>query len=175
MLDIPALGDKIAEGPWQEVQELKEKDRVSETSIPISIVGLIEYMEMDKLSLTKNKWKGEEDGGSEANTLSTLLSFLGDYEKKIKVIPFPKLQQITPSVKDTADLQAILSAPVRATLPLAGLLKVKPKLWEYVAETMGNKGLCLIKEMIRHEQNKDKIESVKYVPFNKMSSYQVRN
>ena len=54
------------------------------------------------------------------------------------MIQILELQQITPGVKDTANLQAIISAPVNtATLPLADFLKVKLKLWEYVAKMMG--------------------------------------
>ena len=82
------------------------------------------------------------------------------------------MQQITPGVKDIANLQAILLAPVMDTLPLVEFLKVKPKLWEYVAETMGNQGLCLTKEMMERKQGKVETDSVRQVPFNKVSSYQ---
>lgn len=39
-LNIPTLDDKMAEELWQDVWKYKEKDGVSETSAPISIVGL---------------------------------------------------------------------------------------------------------------------------------------
>ena len=173
--EIPALVEATADELWKDVRKLKEKEGVTETSAPLSIVGLTEYMGMDKMSLTDNQSKGEDDGNSEANTLATLPSFLGDYEAKTEVLQVPQSQQVTPGVKDTANLQAILSAPVTATLPLADFLKVKPKLWEYVAEMMRSQGFCLTKKMLEREQNKDDAGSVKQVPFNKVSSYQERN
>ena len=62
----------------------------------------------------------------------------------MEVIQVPKSQQITLGVKDTTNLQAILLAPVHgySTIGL-DFLKVKPKLWEYVAETMGSQGFIL--------------------------------
>ena len=63
----------------------------------------------------------------------------------------------------------------QATLPLADFLKVKPKLWEYVAEMMGSRGLTLTKELVAKEQNKGETGSVRQVPFNKVSAYQERN
>ena len=82
---------------------------------------------------------------------------------------------MTPDRKEIAHLQAILSAPITTTLPLADFLKVKPKLWEYVAEMMGSRGFALTKELVEKEQNKEETGSVRQVPFNKVSSYQERN
>ena len=82
--------DETADELWKDVRKLKEKDGVSETSAPLSIVGLTEYMGMDKMSLTYNhQSKGEDDGNSEANTLATLPSFLGEYEAKTDVLQVP--------------------------------------------------------------------------------------
>ena len=88
-LIIPILGDETANKLWQEVRDLKEKDRVLETSTPLSIVGLTEYMGIDNMSLRDNQSKGEDDGNSEANTLATLPSFLGEYKAKMKVLQVP--------------------------------------------------------------------------------------
>ena len=138
-------------------------------------MGQTDYMGMDKMSLTVDELKGESDGESEANTLETLPPFLGDYETKIEVIHIPESQKITPGVKDTANLQAILSAPVTTTLPLADFLKAKPKLWEYFAEMMKKQGSHLIRQMVIQEQSKFETETLKQIPFNKVSSYQERN
>ena len=69
----------------------------------------------------------EEDKASEAKTLATLPSFLGEHEEKTEIIPVPQSLHITPEVKETSLLQAILSAPTTATLPLSDFLKVKPR------------------------------------------------
>ena len=127
------------------------------------------------MSLTDNQSKGEDDENSEANTLATLPSFLGEYEAKTEVLQVPQSQQVTPGVKDTANLQVILLTPVTATLPLVDFLKVIPKLWEYVAKMMRSQGFCLTKKMLEREQNKEDPGSVRQVPFNKVSSYQERN
>ena len=74
-----------------------------------------------------------------------------------------------------ADLQAILLARVTATLPLVEFLKVKPKLWEYMAKTMGSERFFLTKEMLKREQGKDQMGSVRQVSFNKVSLYQEQN
>ena len=59
--EIPALVEETTDELWKDVRKLKEKEGVSETSAPLSIVGLIEYMGMDKMSLTDNQSKGEDD------------------------------------------------------------------------------------------------------------------
>ena len=174
-LEIPALEEETAKELWQEVRKHKENEKETETSAPISIVGQTDYLGMDKLSLTSDELRGETDGDSKANTLATLPPYLGDYETKTEVIHIPESQQVTPGVKDTASLQAILSAPVTTTLPLADFLKVKPKLWEYVADMMRKQGLHLTKQMVSQEQTKHEMETLKQVPFNKVSSYQDRN
>ena len=86
---------------WQEVQKLKDKEKETDTSAPISIVGQTDYMGMDKMSLTTEELRGETNGESEANTLAMLPPFLGDYETKIEVIHIPESQQITPGVSKT--------------------------------------------------------------------------
>ena len=44
-----------------------------------------------------------------------------------------------------------------------------------MAETMGSQEFCLTKEMLKREQSKDEIGSVRQVPFNKVSLYQEQN
>ena len=166
--------EAIADELWKDVRKLKEKEGVSETSAPLSIVGLIEYMGLDKMSLTDNQSKGEDDGNSEANTLATLSYFLGEYEAKMEVLQVPQSQQVTPRVKDTANLQAILLALVTATLPLVDFLKVKPKLWEYVAEMMRSQRFFPDQGNVG-KRTKQGIRVLSDKSFNKVSSYQEQN
>ena len=172
---IPLLVEETADELWQEVRKLKEKEKDTDTSAPISIVGQTDYMGMEKLSLTTEERRGETDGESEANTLATLPAFLGHYETKTEVIHIPESQQIMIGVKDTVNLQAILSALVTTTLPLADFLRVKPKLWEYVAKMMRKQGSHLTKQMVSQEQTKYETRTLKQIPFNKVSSYQESN
>lgn len=148
---VPHLENKTTKELWREVKKLKEKDGVSETSAPLSIMGMTDYLLMDKRTLSNGKMSIKDEENTKANTLATLPSFLGEYEAKIEIFPIPQSQQIAPKAKDTANLQAILSAPVTATLPLADFLKVKPNLWGYVADMMKSQVLLLTKEMLDRE------------------------
>ena len=96
---------------------------------------------------------GDEDESSQANTLATLPSYIGRMEMGSEIQPIPLSEHITPKAKDTLNLQAIMSAPVMATLPLMDLLKVKPELWEQVSELLRNKGY-LVDEHFKLEQQK---------------------
>ena len=58
-------------------------------STPISILGQIDYMGIDKMSLTTDELRGDADGVSKASTLAMLPPFLGDYETKMEVIHIP--------------------------------------------------------------------------------------
>lgn len=136
----------------------------------ISIVGLTEYHGIDQSSLNGNDIQVGMEEGSEANTMETLPSFLGEYETKTEIIPIPRS-----CAKDTANLQAILSDPVTATLPLANFLQVKPQLWEYVAATMSKQGFALTNKMIVNETNKEETNTIQQVPFNKVNCYQDRH
>ena len=89
ILEIPALEKEMADELWQEVWDLKENEKETNTSAPISVVGHTDYMGMDKMSLTTDELRRDDDRMSEANTLATLPSFLGDYETKTEVIPIP--------------------------------------------------------------------------------------
>ena len=57
--------------------------------------------------------------GSKTNTLATLPFFQGEYEARTDIVPISYSQQLILPIKDTANLQAILSTPVMVTLPLA--------------------------------------------------------
>lgn len=73
---IPVLVEEIADELWQEVRDLKEKERVTNTSAPISLVGQTDYMVMDKMILTTNEIREDEDRVSKANTLAMSPPFL---------------------------------------------------------------------------------------------------
>ena len=56
-------------------------------------------------------------------------------------MPVPSMRKSLTREKDTANLQALLSAPVTCTLPLAELLKLKPNLWMNVAACLTEHGV----------------------------------
>ena len=81
------------------------------------------------------------DACSQANTLATLSSYVGKTKAGIEILSFPLSRHLTLESKDTLNLQAILVAPVIATLPLMDFLKVKPEMWAQVSKT--KQGVCL--------------------------------
>ena len=85
-----------------------------------------------ELELRSDNYDGESDksGSSKAETLKTLPSYQGDYEAVSEVHKLPS-QKLNPSPKlDIANLTALMSAPIRCTLPLADVLRVRPELWK---------------------------------------------
>ena len=70
----------------------------------------------------------------------TLPSYIGKTESGTEILSFPLSIHLTPEAKDTLNLQAILAAPVTATLPLMDFLKVKPEMWAQVSKMLQNKG-----------------------------------
>ena len=65
---------------------------------------------------------------SKASMFKELPSYVGDYESRDDVRRVPTQYKPTTEVLDTANLQALLSAPIRVSLPLADVLKVRPEL-----------------------------------------------
>ena len=72
--------------------------------------------------------------------LATLPSYLGKTEADTEILPFPSSGDLIPPAKDALNLQAILLAPVTATLSLMDFLKVKPEMWLQVAKMLKSKG-----------------------------------
>ena len=101
-----------------------------------------------------------------------LPSFQGDYEAKSKTKRIPSRQHHSPRVLDIGNLTELLATPIRCTLPLAKLLKAKPKLWKEV-----EKGLKHIdKDLSLMERALSSSTTTKYpksepIPLNKVGQY----
>ena len=146
---IPALEGNDAEELWNKIREDKEeRESFSEKEAPLSLIGS-SYKGTNIEELVRSMPEIEfEDAKSEANTLATLPSFQGEYEAKTEIIPIPSSQQLIPPILDTANLRAILSAPITATLPLSDFLKVKPEMWDSVANMLQKRGINITKRDI---------------------------
>ena len=172
-LIIPALEGNDAEELWNKIQEDKEeRESFSEKEAPLSLIGS-SYKATNIEELVRSMTEIEfEDAKSEANTLATLPSFQGEYEAKIEIIPIPSSQQLIPPILDTANLRAVLSAPITATLPLADFLKVKPEMWESVANMLQKRGINITKRDIDNKSLK-RSESVSLqLPVCKVTNYE---
>src|SRR5271156_4088460 len=90
-------------------------------------------------------------------------------------MPFPSSGHITPAIKDTLNLQAILAAPVTTTLPLMDFLKVKPEMWAQVSRLLRSKGFEIGDDVKSITQLSDSTGLVRKVPLNKVNKYEQPN
>ena len=109
---------------------------------------------------------------SKAETLKTLPSYLGSYEAKSETKKFPNLQMPSHKDLDITNLSALMSAPIKCTLPLSDILKVKPELWEDVARYLKTIGIEL--PIMKQNPTENKVQAKKNlapVPLNKVGDY----
>ena len=170
---IPALEGNDAEELWNKIREDKEeRESFSEKEAPLSLIGS-SYKGTNIEELVRSMTEIEfEDAKSEANTLATLPSFQGEYEAKIEIIPIPSSQQLIPPILDMANLRAVLSAPVTATLPLSDFLKVKPEMWDSVANMLQKRGINITKRDIDNKSLKGSESVSLQLPVCKVTNYE---
>ena len=103
-----------------------------------------------------------------------LPSYVGDYKSRDNVRRVPTQYKPTTEVLDTANLQALLSAPVRVSLPLANVLKVRPELWHEVVKCLKKMGIEMpLVQELKETMVIDPTKKVKCepVPLNKVGDY----
>ena len=169
---IPALEGNDAEELWNKIREEKEeRESFSENEAPLSLIGS-SYKATNIEELMRSMTKIEfEDAKSEGNTLATLPSFQGEYEK-IDIIPIPSSQQLIPPNLDTANLRVVMSTPITATWSLADFLKVRPEMWESVANMLQKRVINTTKKDIDNKSLK-RSESVSLqLPVCKVTNYE---
>ncbi len=175
---IPSLDENLATQLWEEVREkLKSKDKNGKS--PLSTIALSrEWNDKDDERLSPNSdWERSSEMASEDSILKILPEYVGDYETKSEIVPLPTTNiPIHDHEKDVSNLQALMSAPVTCTIPLADLLKIRPNLWENVA------GLSKVGEFCKkhnieteHVKRKINIDTTNQVPLNKVSLQTIEN
>ena len=169
---IPPLPNKNARELWEGVRNFKDKDLNSLDSDPFSVMHLIGPLNLFRVPMPADTTQDDVDDCSQANTLETLLSYIGKTEAGIEILSFPLSRHLTPEAKDTLNLQAILAAPVTATLPLMDFLRVKPEMWAQVSRFLQNKGYACIRNL-NTENNKEITAntSVQKLSLNKLNKY----
>ena len=83
----------------------------------------------------------ENSQESKVDSFKTLPSYLGEYEANSKVRKLPTLKMHSPKTLNISSLSMLLSTPIKCTLPLADLLKARPKMWEEVARYLKTIGV----------------------------------
>ena len=80
---------------------------------------------------------------SKKETLRTLPSFQGEYEVKSVSKKIPSQMRHLSRVLDVGSVVDLFATPIRCTLPLAKLLRAKPKLWKEVGQLLKHIGIDL--------------------------------
>ena len=105
--------------------------------------------------------------------MKTLPLFQGDYEARSDIKKLPSHKKQAPPAFGMISLSALLAAPIKCTLPLADILRVKPELWKDVGKFLEKMGIHIpISEIERAlkamKQTKKVVESI---PINKVANY----
>ena len=77
--------------------------------------------------------------------MKELPSFVKPERSDKEVLRVPSQYHPSPIIMDTANIQALMSTPIKVTLTLAKILKVKPKLWHEVRLCLENMGVLVSK------------------------------
>ena len=144
---VPEIEDDHVNDLWEEIKRAKV-DAQSMKSPPLEIVDfdpktLILEMKSERVDIGS-----EYSIESKQGTLKTLPSFLGDDDDKSENKRLPSHRYGPTKTLDVSNLSSLLATPIRCTLPLADVLRVKPELWEGVAK-------CLRKNGDRSAQRRD--------------------
>ncbi len=78
---------------------------------------------------------------SEQNSLNTLPSYLGEYEATYETRAVPSIKHNASKEIDSKGLTDILSTPIKCTITLAELLRIKPQLWGTVDSCLAKMGI----------------------------------
>ena len=77
---------------------------------------------------------------SKASGLKELPSFMNENASDKEVLKVPSQYQPSPTVMDTANLQILMSTPIKVSMTLAKILKAKQKLWQKVTTMLKQDG-----------------------------------
>ncbi|MGJ2631344.1 hypothetical protein ACR8J5_22150, partial [Salmonella enterica subsp. enterica serovar Paratyphi A] len=125
---IPSLDEELATQLWEEVRE-KLKGKTEGGKPPLTSIAQPENSErqLGASPSVSGDWESETVVSSQDTQLNSLPNYLGEYEARSEIVPVPTARStMNEPQKDAANLQAMMSAPVTCTLPLADLLKLRP-------------------------------------------------
>ena len=114
---------------WEEVYNAKAR-KLLDNPAPFEELDPDGRPMVEIMGSRYGNWESEHSPKSEAGTMKTLPSFVGEIEMKSDILKVPTQYRSVPPTLDTENLQAILSTPIKVTLPLAEIIKVRPYLWE---------------------------------------------
>ena len=171
--NVPEVDEEWGNKLWDAVNQAKNE---TTESVKPSLVEVDFDQKTLELELRSDNYDGESEklGNSKAETLKTLPSYQGDYEAVSEVRKLPS-QKLNSSPKlDIANLTALMSAPIRYTLPLTDVLRVRPELWKELGLQLKKLGVELpISEKMQNldTNQKQKQKTYEPVPLNKVGDY----
>ena len=149
--NVPEVDEEWGNKLWDAVNQAKNE---TTESVKPPLVEVDFDQKTLELELRSDNYDGESEKSenSKAETLKTLPSYQGDYEAVSGIHKLPS-QKLDSSPKlDIANLTALMSAPIRCTLPLADVLRVRPELWKELGLQLKKLGV----ELPIYEQKTDR-------------------
>ena len=124
----------MAEELWKAVRQAKGED--DGKPAPFTEVGNDNPLpDMDLTSLYGDAGSIRSEDSRPAS-LRTLPPYLGEYEARTEIRALPSQRREKHEVLDAKSLTEILSTPVRCTISLAELLRLRPGLWTEVGHCL---------------------------------------
>ena len=110
---------------------------------------------------------------SRPDTLKAMPSFIGDYEARSDIYRVPTQRFNKEKVLDTEVLTQLMSTPMKCTITLAELLKLRPSVWTEVGQCLEKFGvknpLKFLKNEIKEAESPKK--DAQPVPLDKVGEY----
>ena len=139
MATIPNVNEQWPTYLWEDVHNAKQGSNTY-VSAPMEELELGHELPLDQESLY-GVMRLVKSESSANETLAELLHFLGDYEANSKIKRLPSVRGTRKKQRDTHNLSSILSTPIKFTLTLGGLLKMRPHLWQDLSKTLNQLGI----------------------------------
>ena len=135
MESIPEMDEQQAQELWEEVHK-NAMEHWSDDNIspPFS------EMDLERRTLNENGPETFQEDVKMPES-ETHPSDLGQYIYKTATLRIPSIRRPKTSKLVPDKLEAILSAPIRCTLPLIELMKVRPALWESLTKKLVEQGV----------------------------------
>lgn len=169
--EIPEIEETLAQDMWEAVRRIADEE-ISTKSPPFSMIDFTGKVPREDEVPHYLDDNSSVNSVRSKHTMKTLPSYMGEYKPKSIILKAPAMWKSTGNVRDTANLHALMSAPVTCTLPLTDVLKVRPDLWEGVAECLTKGGNWNKRLTIGDTQNPETLVSGTkiQVPINKLGS-----
>ena len=149
---IPEVDEEWGNQLWEAVKKTYGGKEGSETKPPIEEIDLEQKTQELEMRSKYGGVGSEVSQESKADSFKTLPSYLGEYETNSEVKKLPTLKVPSPKTLNISSLSMLLSAPIKCTLPLADLLRARPKMWKEVARYLKTIGVDIPMGEINHIQ-----------------------